>query len=209
MRTLLAFDRTYWDSGIRLLCGIDEAGRGALAGPVVAAAVILPPNSAIEGVNDSKKLTEKQRSSMEPLIMEKALTFGIGMADVQEIDRQNILQATFTAMKRAVDSLEICPDYLLVDGRDFPRFVWNDHTEPLSGNHVVGGDSRSLTIAAASILAKVHRDRLMREYGRQHIVYNWSKNKGYGTKEHIKSILQEGASPLHRRAFLRKIIGEV
>jgi ribonuclease HII len=138
--------------------------------------------------------------------MEKALAFGIGLADVGEIDRQNILQATFLAMKRAVDNLDICPDYILVDGRDFPRFIWNDRAEPLRGRHVISGDSRSLTIAAASILAKVHRDRLMKEYGRQHIVYNWGKNKGYGTKEHIKSILQEGASPLHRRVFLRRIL---
>ena len=208
MKTIAAFDEQYRREGIRYLCGVDEAGRGALAGPVVAAALILPENAGLEGVDDSKKLSEKQRNQLEPLIRREALAFGIGLADVGEIDRRNILQATFIAMKRAVDHLAIRPDYLLVDGRDFPRFIWRDSGETLPGTHIIKGDARSLTIAAASVLAKVYRDRLMTEYAGRYAVYNWARNKGYGTKEHIQTIREHGASPLHRRVFLRKIAGE-
>ena len=206
MNALAFFDGRYYRQDIRYLCGIDEAGRGALAGPVVAAALILPPDTVIEGVNDSKKLTEKQRGDLEVIIKNTALAFGIGLADVDEIDRRNILQATFLAMKRAVDQLNIQPDYLLVDGRDFPRFMWRDNGDVLRGKSVVGGDARSQTVAAASILAKVYRDRLMVKYDKEYGIYSWAKNKGYGTKEHILNIRQNGASPLHRRTFLRKIV---
>ena len=206
MNVLSLFDKQYYQQNIRYLCGIDEAGRGALAGPVVAAALILPRDIILEGINDSKKLTEKQRSDLEPVIKEKALAYGIGLADVEEIERTNILQATFTAMKRAVDNLTLRPDFLLVDGRDFPRFVWPESGELLRGVSVVGGDARSLSIAGASILAKVHRDRLMTDYGQKFDGYNWARNKGYGTKEHIHRIRQNGATPLHRKIFLRKII---
>ncbi|HGY55728.1 MAG TPA: ribonuclease HII [Caldithrix abyssi] len=206
MNVLSLFDKQYYQQNIRYLCGIDEAGRGALAGPVVAAALILPRDIVLEGINDSKKLTEKQRSDLEPVIKEKALAYGIGLADVEEIERTNILQATFTAMKRAVDNLTLRPDFLLVDGRDFPRFVWPASGELLRGVSVVGGDARSLSIAGASILAKVHRDRLMTDYSQQFDGYNWARNKGYGTKEHILRIRQNGATPLHRKIFLRKIV---
>lgn len=180
------------------VCGIDEAGRGPLAGPVCAAAVILPLDCSIDGLNDSKKLTEKKREALFPIICEKALAWGIGWATAQEIDEINILQATFLAMKRAVESLELQPGWALVDGNRMP---------PLSipGETVVKGDAQCASIAAASILAKVSRDRLLREWDERYPQYGFGKHKGYGTKTHYEAIKKYGLLPIHRRSFLKNL----
>ena len=203
---LSAFDDNYRRLGYRYLCGVDEAGRGPLAGPVVAAAVILPERFTFQGLDDSKKLTEKQREILYPQIMEKAVSFGIGLVDEAEIDKINILQATFKAMKRAVDQLNVTPDYLLIDGRDFPKFVNKESDGLLAGEALIKGDGRSACIAAASVLAKVYRDNLMREYAQQYPLYGFEKHKGYGSKMHREAIIENGPCPIHRRSFLRKIL---
>lgn len=204
----LEFDLKFWQEGIRFLCGIDEAGRGPLAGPVVAAAVILPAKCEIAGVNDSKKLSAAQREKLAIVIKQQALSYGVGQASVEEIDRLNILQATFLAMKRAVDQLELMPEYLLVDGRDFPRFTYRQSVTPLRGQPIIRGDEKFLSIAAASILAKVHRDQIMRENAAFYPAYGFEKHKGYGTEEHRRKIREFGPCPLHRHSFLKKIIAE-
>lgn len=180
------------------VCGIDEAGRGPLAGPVCAAAVILPLDCSIDGLNDSKKLTEKKREALFPIICEKTLAWGIGWATAQEIDEINILQATFLAMKRAVESLELQPGWALVDGNRMP---------PLSipGETVVKGDAQCASIAAASILAKVSRDRLLREWDERYPQYGFGKHKGYGTKAHYEAIKKYGLLPIHRKSFLKNL----
>lgn len=186
--------------GFTAVCGIDEAGRGPLAGPVCAAAVLLPEGLVIDGLNDSKKLSEKKRELLFPVIQENALAFGIGFADEKEIDEINILQATFLAMRRAFDAMQRRCDYVLVDGNRMPLM-------PVPGETVVKGDAKSPSIAAASILAKVSRDRVMLEYAKQYPEYQFEKHKGYGTKAHVEALRAFGPSPIHRRTFLKKILG--
>lgn len=185
-------------AGCGPVCGIDEAGRGPLAGPVCAAAVILPLDCSIAGLNDSKKLTEKRREELFPVICEKAIAWGIGWASAEEIDQLNILQATFLAMKRAVEELSPQPGWVLVDGNRMPPLA-------VAGETVVKGDARCATIAAASILAKVSRDRLLREWDESYPQYGFGKHKGYGTKAHYEAIRTYGLLPIHRRSFLKNL----
>lgn len=188
--------------GYKLVCGVDEAGRGPLAGPVCAAAVILPADIEIEGLNDSKKLSEKKRELLFDVIKEKAVSYAIAFGSVEEIEEFNILEATFIAMNRAIDSLDIKPDYALIDGNRVPKGI------KIDCETVIKGDAKSSSIAAASILAKVTRDRLLLEYDKEYPQYNFKKHKGYGTKEHTSLILEYGVSPVHRRSFLKKLLGE-
>ena len=193
-----AYEKRAGEQGFSAVCGIDEAGRGPLAGPVCAAAVILPPDCDIPGINDSKKLSEKKREALFPVIQEKALAFGIGWATAEEIDRVNILQATFLAMARAVEALPAPADYALVDGNRMPPL-------PIPGETIVKGDATSASIAAASILAKVSRDRLLRRLDEEHPEYGFAKHKGYGTKAHYEAIRKYGLLPEHRRSFLKNL----
>ena len=198
---LWQIEDTYFAHGIQLVCGVDEAGRGPLAGPVCAAAVILPPHMEISGLNDSKKLTDLKRRELFPIIQEKAIAFGIGMADQTEIDEYNILQATFLAMERALAQLAVRPEVALIDGnraRDFGLPV----------ETVVKGDSRSANIAAASVLAKVTRDNLMLELDEKYPQYHFAVHKGYGTKIHYAALREYGPCPIHRYTFLKKFYGE-
>lgn len=195
------FEHQAQEQGFDVVCGVDEAGRGPLAGPVCAAAVILPDGLVIEGLDDSKKLTEKKRDALYDIICEEALAYGIAFASVEEIEEMNILQATFLAMKRAVESLNIKPDLALVDGNQKPNL-------DIQARTLVKGDAKSPSIAAASILAKVTRDRLMTEIAEQYPEYEFPKHKGYGTKLHYEKIMEHGISPVHRRSFLKKITGE-
>ena len=195
-----SIENEYADNGYKTICGIDEAGRGHLAGPVCAAAVIMPSGCEIEGLNDSKKLTEKKREALFDVIREKALAYSVAFADEKEIDEINILNATFLAMKRAVEGLEITPDLLLVDGNQKPKTGIDEVT-------VVKGDAKSVSIAAASVLAKVSRDRLMLEYAKKYPEYEFEKHKGYGTKLHYEKIAEYGISEIHRKTFLKKITG--
>lgn len=193
-----AYEKRAGEQGFSAVCGIDEAGRGPLAGPVCAAAVILPPDCDIPGLNDSKKLSEKKREALFPVIQEKALAFGVGWATAEEIDRVNILQATFLAMARAVEALPTPADYALVDGNRMPPL-------PIPGETIVKGDATSASIAAASILAKVSRDRLLRRLDEAHPEYGFAKHKGYGTKAHYEAIRKYGLLPEHRRSFLKNL----
>lgn len=195
-----AYEKQAAIHGYTAICGIDEAGRGPLAGPVFAAAVILPEGLVIEGLDDSKKLTEKKREALFDEITEQAVSFGIGFATEQEIDEINILQATYLAMQRACEKLMPPADYALVDGNRMPPL-------PIPGETVIKGDSLSYSIAAASILAKVSRDRLMVEIDKLYPEYQFAKHKGYGTKLHRELLLEYGPSPVHRRSFLKKILG--
>jgi ribonuclease HII len=196
-------ENEYKTQGFKAICGVDEAGRGPLAGPVYAAAVILPEGCKIEGLNDSKKLTEKKREQLFDVIKEKALAYGIGTANEKEIDEINILNATFLAMKRAVETLEFKPDLALIDGNQYPHI-----SEEIKEVTVIKGDAKSMSIAAASVLAKVSRDRYMLEMAEKYPQYEFEKHKGYGTKLHYEKIAQYGISEIHRRSFLKKIIGE-
>ena len=193
-----AWERRAQEQGLGPVCGIDEAGRGPLAGPVCAAAVILPLDCHIDGLNDSKKLTEKKREALFPLIQEKALAWGIGWASAEEIDAINILQATFLAMKRAVEQLSVQPGWALVDGNRMPPL-------DIPGETVVKGDAQCASIAAASILAKVSRDRLLEEWDTLYPEYGFAKHKGYGTKAHYDAILRHGVLPIHRKSFLKNL----
>lgn len=175
--------------------GCDEAGRGCLAGPVVAAAVILDRNKDYPELNDSKQLTEKERMQLRELVMKEALSYGVGIVTAQEIDEINILNASFLAMHRALDQLKIRPELLLIDGNRFNPYKKVKHV------CVVGGDGKYQSIAAASILAKTTRDMMMEQYGEQYPVYNWKKNKGYPTPEHKQAIADHGTTPLHRMTF--------
>lgn len=186
--------------GFSLICGVDEAGRGPLAGPVCAAAVILPDDVYIEGLNDSKKLSEKRREELYEKITEVALAYNIEMVDEKTIDEINILQATYLAMNRAVDGLKTKPDYVLIDGNRIEGIKLPHET-------VVKGDAKSISIAAASILAKVTRDRYICEIADEYPEYNFKKHKGYGTKEHTEAILKHGPCPIHRLTFLKKLLG--
>ncbi len=198
--TNVEFDAQLRAQGAALLCGVDEAGRGPLAGPVCAAAVILDPNRIPEGLNDSKKLSEKKRDALFDPICEQALAFGIAFASVEEIEQHNILQATFTAMCRAVESLSLTPDLVLIDGNRIPPAL------TLPSQFVIKGDALSASIAAASILAKVSRDRVMLQLAEQYPEYEFAKHKGYGTALHYERLAQYGVSPVHRRSFLKKIL---
>lgn len=191
---LLQFETPYREEGIQWLAGVDEAGRGPLAGPVVAAAVVFEPHIFIEGVNDSKKLSASRREELYHEILEKAAGVGIGRVGPREIDRMNILQATLLAMREAVEDLPMSPDFILVDGRDIPKW-------PHAARAIVGGDGLSFSIAAASIIAKVHRDRLMIHYDGLYPAYHFARNKGYGTKEHVQALQQFGPSEIHRKSF--------
>ena len=190
-----------YERGYQPICGVDEAGRGPLAGPVCAAAVILPPHLEIPGLTDSKKLTDKKRREMFPLIQEQAIAFGIGFASEKEIDELNILQATFLAMQRAIDQLEGKADFALIDGNREKDFGIPVKT-------VVKGDSLSANIAAASVLAKVSRDNLMLELAEKYPQYAFDVHKGYGTKAHYAALREHGPCSIHRMTFLKKFYGE-
>ena len=191
---MLQYEQKYWDDGKQFLAGIDEAGRGPLAGPVVSAAVILPQDIELPGVKDSKKISEKKREILYDDIQDRALCVGVGWADVAEIDEKNILQATYQSMRQAVGNLRITPEILLVDGRkaDIKHFQQES---------IINGDQKSLSIAAASIIAKVTRDRMMRQFDIVFPEYGFAKHKGYGTKQHIEAIQKSKATPIHRKSF--------
>ena len=189
------------EQGVGVICGVDEAGRGPLAGPVCAAAVILPEGELIPGLNDSKKLTDKKRRELFPIIKEKAIAYGIAFASEQEIDEINILQATFLAMKRAIGQLEGKAEFALIDGNRETDFGVPCLT-------VVKGDSRSANIAAASVLAKVTRDIYMEELAEKYPQYGFEIHKGYGTKAHYAALRSHGMCDAHRRTFLKKFYGE-
>lgn len=195
--TITEYERKYQAMGIEYIGGIDEAGRGPYAGPVVTACVILPVGCRIEGVNDSKKLSSKKREKLFDIIYERAAAVGIGMADNNEIDELNILQATYRAMRRAVENMSIRPQQLLVDAVTIP-----DTDIPQEA--IIKGDAKSISIGAASIIAKVTRDRLMAEYSKQYPQYGFEKNAGYGTKEHEEAIRKYGLCDIHRRSFTHK-----
>lgn len=191
---LQKYERQLWGAGKRFLAGVDEAGRGPLAGPVVAAAVIFPPDVFIPGINDSKKLSPATRERLYRPIIESAISIGIAWCDHQTIDQINILQATFSAMRQAITQLNPRPDHLLVDGRPIPELN-------VPQTAIVGGDSHCFSIAAASIIAKVTRDRLMLEYDRLFPQYGFAQHKGYPTRKHIQAIIQYGYCPIHRTTF--------
>ena len=190
----------YFSEGVKVICGVDEAGRGPLAGPVCAAAVILPEHLEIPGLTDSKKLTDKKRRELYPVIKEQAIAYGIGFATEQEIDEINILQATFLAMQRALDQLSVKPELALIDGNREKDFGIPVKT-------VVKGDSLSANIAAASVLAKVTRDDLMVELAEKYPQYGFEIHKGYGTKVHYAALTEHGPCPAHRMSFLKKFYG--
>mgnify|MGYP003300668709 CR=1 FL=1 len=200
MDEMWLFEDQYKAEGYAVICGVDEAGRGPLAGPVCAAAVILPEHLQLPGLNDSKKLTDKRRRELFPQILEQAIAYGIGLADHSEIDEINILQATYLAMERAMRSLSVKPDLALIDGNRAKDFGIPVQT-------IVKGDSRSASIAAASILAKVTRDDIMLEMAQQYPQYGFDVHKGYGTKAHYEALQTYGPCPIHRMTFLKKLYG--
>lgn len=193
-------EQTFYDRGLSLICGVDEAGRGPLAGPVCAAAVILPANLDIPGLNDSKKLSDKKRRELFPLIEQSALAYAIAFCDEKVIDEINILQATFRAMTDAVSGLSLKPDVVLIDGNKVPQL-------DIPSLAVVHGDSLSASIAAASILAKVTRDDLMLAVAQEYPGYGFEIHKGYGTKAHYSALQELGPCPIHRMSFLQKLYG--
>lgn len=197
---MFEFEKKYTAEGYNFICGVDEAGRGPLAGPVCAAAVILPADVEIPGLNDSKKLSDKKRRELFPVICEKAVAYGIGFADHKEIDEINILQATYLAMERAIANLSVKPDFALIDGNRA-----NDFGIPLET--IVGGDGRSASIAAASVLAKVTRDDLMLQAAEEYPGYGFEIHKGYGTKAHYAALVENGPCEIHRMTFLKKLYG--
>ena len=195
--TMWEVEDSFYEKGVKLICGVDEAGRGPLAGPVCAAAVILPEHCEIPGLNDSKKLTDKKRRELFPIIQEKAIAYGIAFASEEEIDEINILQATFLAMQRALDQLQVRPDLALIDGNRAKDFGLPVET-------VIHGDGLSLNIAAASVLAKVTRDDVMVKLAETYPQYGFEIHKGYGTKAHYAALEQFGPCAVHRRSFLKK-----
>ena len=197
----LFFEREAMKDGYTSICGVDEAGRGPLAGPVFAAAVILPQGCVLEGVRDSKQISEKKRELLYETITQTAKAWSVGFATEQEIDAYNILQATFLAMRRAVEGLSVPAQIALVDGNQTPPLSMPVRT-------IVKGDARCESIAAASILAKVSRDRLMREIDTLYPAYGFAKHKGYGTAAHREALLRYGPCPVHRKTFLKKILGQ-
>ena len=196
---MLEIENRLYNEGYSSICGVDEAGRGPLCGPVVAAAVILPKNEKIEGVNDSKKLSEKKREQLFDVIKEKAIAVGVGISDVDVIEKVNILNATKLAMKEAISNLKVKPDYVLIDGNQGIDIDINFET-------VISGDAKSESIAAASIIAKVTRDRMLIEYDKKYPEYGFAKHKGYGTKVHIEAIQKYGLTDIHRPSFCKKFI---
>ena len=194
------YEEACFAKGFKIVCGVDEAGRGPLAGPVCAAAVILPDHIEIPGLNDSKKLSDKKRRELAPIIKEKAVAYGIAFADEKEIDSINILQATFLAMERALGQLSVKPDIALIDGNRQKDFGLPVET-------VIHGDSLSASIAAASVLAKVTRDDLMQQLAEQYPEYGFEIHKGYGTKAHYAALYEKGPCPIHRMSFLKKLYG--
>ena len=195
------FEKAAVNSGFSCICGVDEAGRGPLAGPVCAAAVILPEGAVIEGLDDSKKLTEKKRKRLYDIIKETAVAYSVAYGTLEEIETVNILEATYLAMNRAIEGLSVKPDFALIDGNRVPRGI------KIPCETIVKGDSKSMSVAAASVLAKVTRDRLMLEYDKKYPEYNFKKHKGYGTKEHTELIKQYGPCEIHRLSFLKNILG--
>ena len=198
---LWEIENAHFANGVEVICGVDEAGRGPLAGPVCAAAVILPKGLVIPGLNDSKKLTDRRRRELMPMIKEQALAYGIAFASHEEIDEINILQATFLAMERALAQLQIQPELALIDGNRQKDFGINVET-------VIKGDSRSANIAAASVLAKVTRDDYMEAMALECPGYGFEIHKGYGTKAHYEALRNLGPSPIHRMTFLKKFYGQ-
>lgn len=195
------FEKAAVNSGFSCICGVDEAGRGPLAGPVCAAAVILPEGAVIEGLDDSKKLTEKKRERLYDIIKTTAVAYSVAYGTLEEIETVNILEATYLAMNRAIEGLNVKPDFALIDGNRIPRGI------KIPCETIVKGDSKSMSVAAASVLAKVTRDRLMLEYDKKYPEYNFKKHKGYGTKEHTELIKQYGPCEIHRLSFLKNILG--
>lgn len=193
----LEYENIAYADGYEIVCGVDEAGRGPLAGPVYAAAVILPKGHIIEGVNDSKKLSEKKRDELFDKVIDECAAYSVGIATEQEIDEINILQATFLAMRRAVEGLNVKPDIALIDGNKTPGL-------DIEQRAIVKGDGKSANIAAASIIAKVSRDRYMLEMAAKYPEYQFEKHKGYGTKLHYEMLEKYGVSPIHRKTFLKK-----
>ena len=200
-KNMWQIEDSLYEQGIGVICGVDEAGRGPLAGPVCAAAVILPPHLDIPGLDDSKKLTDKRRRELMPIIKEQAIAYGIGFASHEEIDVINILQATFLAMERALEQLQGKADFALIDGNREKDFG-------LPVKTVVKGDSLSANIAAASVLAKVTRDDLMEAMAEEYPQYGFEIHKGYGTKAHYAALTQYGPSPIHRMTFLKKFYAD-
>lgn len=198
LEKMLEFERKY-GAAFSCICGVDEAGRGPFAGPVAAGAVVLPVGLKIEGLNDSKKVSAKRREELFDEIREKAVSFGIGMSSPARIDEINILQATYEAMQHAIEDLSVVPDLLLNDAVTIPQV-------PIRQVGIVGGDGRSLSIAAASIMAKVTRDRLMTEYAQLYPEYGFERNKGYGSEEHRRALKKYGPCPIHRRTFIHNWI---
>lgn len=197
----LEYEKEAKNKGYKAVCGVDEAGRGPLAGPVCAAAVILPPKTIIKGVNDSKKLSEKKREALFDVIKEQSLSYSIAFASVEEIEEMNILNATMLAMKRAVEGLSVKSDYAMIDGNRLPDLS-------IDSEYIIKGDAKSMSIACASILAKVSRDRLLYKYAEEYPEYLFDKHKGYGTKVHIEAIKKYGPCPYHRMSFLTKILNK-
>lgn len=199
LNNMLEIENRLYEKGYKYICGVDEAGRGPLCGPVVAAAVILKKDDKIEGVNDSKKLSEKKREKLYDEIIKKAIAVGVGVSDVEVIEDINILNATKKAMCEAISNLKIKPEYVLIDGNQ-PIDI------SIPFDTVVKGDLKSESIAAASIIAKVTRDRLLREYDKKYPEYGFAKHKGYGTKAHIEAIQKYGLLPVHRPSFCSKFV---
>ena len=195
----LEYENEAYAKGYSAVCGVDEAGRGPLAGPVCAAAVILPRNTVIDGVNDSKKLSEKKRDALFDVIKSKAISYCVAYASVEEIESMNILNATMLAMQRAVAGLDVKADYAMIDGNKVPDLN-------IDCESIVKGDAKSMSIACASILAKVSRDRLLNEYAEKYPEYHFKKQKGYGTALHREMLQKYGPCPIHRISFLGKII---
>ena len=200
LNELKEIDKSYFKEGYNYICGIDEAGRGPLAGPVVVAAVIMPKDSMIEGVNDSKKVSEKKREKLYELIIEEAISYSVGIVDQNEIDRINILNATKAGLTEAVRTLKVKPELILVDA------LTNIDTCGVPYQSIIKGDAKSYSIAAASIIAKVTRDRIMREWDKVYPQYGFATHKGYGTAAHIKAIKEYGPCPLHRKTFIKNFI---
>lgn len=200
-QNMWSIENEWFAKGYHIVCGVDEAGRGPLAGPVCAAAVILPPDLQIPGLNDSKKLSDKKRRELYPIIKEQALAYGIAFVDHEKIDEINILQATYLAMHQAIAQLSVKPELALVDGNRAADFGVPVQT-------VVHGDSLSASIAAASVLAKVSRDDYMLQVAREYPQYGFEIHKGYGTKAHYAAIAEHGTCPIHRMSFLKKFYGQ-
>ena len=197
-----SYEKGAVSKGFKYVCGVDEAGRGPLAGPVFAAAVILPEDLEIEGLNDSKKISEKKREQLFEIVKEKAVAYSVAFATVEEIEQFNILEATYLAMNRAIEGLNISADYALIDGNRVPRNI------KIPCETVIKGDAKSCSISAASILAKVSRDRLLLEYDEQYPEYEFKKHKGYGTAAHYEAVKKYGLCPIHRPSFFKKFFGE-